>query len=119
MTATEWPARVVGDRLLCGRRLLATGEFNCQGEIAALMYRSGGSRFPYLRGFVENPPGSGWWEPSRTAAEKLAVGRRPAYKVTSRNRRYAARPPALPFRRKCPHCKCTALVDSVVLDSQP
>ena len=115
MTATEWRERVSNDRLLCGRKG-PDGQDACTGEIAQLMYRSGGERYPYLRGFVEDPESSGWSRPSRTAAEKMAVGRRPAYKVTQENRRYAARMPTIPFRLKCPNCPCTALVDAVVLE---
>ena len=121
MTDTEWPARVSGDRLLCGRRM-ADGQYACTGEIAILAFGSGGIRRPGLRGFVENPSGSSHWEPTVTGKEKLAKGyKRSAYKrraTTADGRRmYPIKVPPLPWKRKCPHCNCTALVDSAVLDS--
>ena len=121
MSSTEWPARVSGDRLLCGWRTV-DGRQRCDGEIAVLNYASGGVLRAGLRGFVENPPGSGWWEETVTGREKLAAGyKRSAYKrrvTTADGRRvYPIKVPTLPWHRKCPRCNCTALVDSAVLDS--
>ena len=122
MTERKWPARVSGDRLLCGRQV--EGRYVCQGEIAVLMFSSGGIRRAGLRGFVEKPSGSGRWEPTVTGKEKLAAGyKRSAYKrraITTDGRRvYPVKVPPLPWTRDCPHqnCKCTALVDSAVLES--
>ena len=99
---------------------MVEGQHNCQGEIAQLRLSTGGVLRASLKGFVETPPGSGWWEPTTTSREKLAIGRQPSNKarpLDARGRRVRpVKVPDYPWRRKCPHCNCTALVDSGVLE---
>jgi hypothetical protein len=117
---TEWRARRSRDRLLCGRKHPVTNEYVCRGEIAVLRPSTGGLLRAGLKGFVETPPGSGWWEPSVTSKEKVAVGRRPANKarpLDARGRRVRpVKVPDYPWRRLCPECNCTAVIDSAVLE---
>jgi len=115
VTSTEWLARRSGNRILCGR--MVGGRHACQGEISELMLGSGGVRRPILRGFVQRE--DGLWEESRTAREKVATGRRASFKARPLNAAgEKVRPiqvPKIPWRRLCPVCRCTALVESVVL----
>ena len=112
---TQWPARRSGDRILCGR--MVNGRYVCQGEIADMIQGPYGLR-PYLRGFVEASVGH--WEPSRTAREKMARGRRPSHKARPVNAAgEKVRPiqvPEVPWSRDCPHCGCLAIVQSGVLE---
>ena len=130
-----WPARRVGDRLLCGRPAPDGG---CRGEIATIGRTVGSVDRPgypdvprgqiaeYVKvpgGMTDDPPGSGHWRPTARAARREAKGRRPALAEprwpparwpdgpwTSLN------PSALPFRRRCPVCNVLAIVTADVLE---
>jgi hypothetical protein len=114
MSSKVWPARISGDRMLCGREV--AGRYVCQGEIAFLAFAAGGQRRPGLRGMVEEPAGSNHWQPTVTGKEKLEAGyKRPAYKrrlTTPDGRRvYPVKVPDAGWTRECPHCACTNVVD--------
>ncbi len=123
---TDWLARRSKARLLCGRRA-ADGTHACQGEVGSVAI---GPLDPTVRrygpldrglvawppvGYVEAPDYPGWWRPSRTAAEKIAKGQRPAFKKRLQAG-YASRPAAYPWRTICPVCGDVALVTSDVLE---
>ncbi len=63
---TTWPARRVGDRILCGRKV--AGRHVCQGELATVERLIAGSDARVAQtvitlptGYVEDPPGSHHW----------------------------------------------------------
>jgi hypothetical protein len=73
---TTWPARRVGDRVLCGR---PTPIGPCIGEIATLA--TDGARFTEVvlpTGLTEDPPGSGRWRLTARARRQREAGRTPA-----------------------------------------
>ena len=142
---TVWPARRVGDRILCGRPAPDGG---CRGEIATVARRGQrpdgvtGTRREAVdlgdlgqlptgwrevevvvlpSGMVEDPPGSGFWRPTARARGQAARGQRPTGDV----RAEAARRPRgeifgeveLPIRRACPVCNVIAAVGRDVIRS--
>jgi hypothetical protein len=114
---TVWPARRVGNRILCGRPAPDGG---CRGEIARALPggRAGELQAPPPGGFVESPPGSGNWEPGRTATDKMATGRAPTYRRKARTNVgvvHVRRQPTYPWRRRCPTCGVTAEVSADLL----
>lgn len=128
---TVWPARRVGDRILCGRQV--DGRYVCQGELAAVerpLIIPGVNQevITLPGGYTEDPPGSHHWRRTARATEQAKAGRTP--KGTRRSVRPPSAPPdpALPapvargfpgplWTRRCPHphCGCVARVDSAVL----
>ena len=108
MTPTVWPARRVRERILCGRQV--DGRYVCQGFIAPVAY------------FVDKPRAR---RPSTsTVIEEQADGSI-HLRETTRPRPPRNTPdgwtrwPLLKdFTRECPHCKCTAQVNSTVLESK-
>lgn len=115
MSSTVWPARLVGDRVLCGRRQV-NGQYLCTGEIA--YYLHGTLTIP--PGLVEDAADPGMYRWSNRAQERLNRGDRPQFKQGwQRNitghlvQGWKWVEP--PLRRACPHCNCIALVDSGVL----
>jgi hypothetical protein len=135
-SVTVWPARRVGDRILCGRPAPDGG---CRGEIATIV-PSG--RYPILpTGMVEDPPGSRFWRLTARAQRQIAtlkaekreqltglgnIGRRTTMAVqvgSLGDNRMRPRdapvflPPALPLRRRCPVCNTVAEVTASLLNS--
>lgn len=135
---TRWPARRVGDRLLCGRP--APGRGYCAGEIATVRPVSRDGQIvdgaTLGAGFAEDPPGSHHWRMTeRTAAladaaadarrgwrgsksEKVALRRFVRSRATGP---FAGDPglgilfPDLPWSRACPVCNVVAEVTDAVL----
>lgn len=106
-------ARRVGDRLLCGRRVL--GDYACTGEIIRL--RRGPDKWLVMFGpeYVQDP--SGEVRLAARAARKLADGR--AAKSNQKTGRVVGgwTIAAGPWSRKCPHCGTLATVEANLLDS--
>lgn len=119
---TEWPARVgsrvlgVGvQQILCGRRG-PDGRYVCQGDVGSLR-----------AGVVEGPVGGvprddGTVDLGSQAQRDLARGTLPRAsrrwpKATSHGWNPHRRQMELPYRTRCPHCGCMALVDARVLES--
>ncbi|CAN5705492.1 hypothetical protein BH23CHL7_BH23CHL7_20820 [soil metagenome] len=70
-TVTEWVARRVGDRMLCGRRGAHTGRYICDGFVAGVSPvgdRDNQDMVFYPNGYVEGPPG--WFLPSARSSRK-------------------------------------------------
>ena len=132
MTATVWPARRVGDRVLCGHQV--HGRYDCQGELARVewlpLFGPGEPAVELVTlpsGFTQDPPGSKHWRLQTRARQQAREGVRP----TGRRRTKAGTMkgpdatapfvdrgiPGIDWTRLCPHCGCTARVGSVVLDS--
>ena len=135
---TTWPARRVGNRILCGRPAPNGG---CRGEIARIRKTAGPHGTPGYRrdvapgqmtediklpfGLAEDPPGSGNWRLTRRAARRLSAGRKaftshPRYPTEARadlwhDESSVNDPPGLPFRRPCPTCGVLALVTADLL----
>ena len=135
MTSTIWPARLVGDQILCGR--VVVGRQRCPGEIAIVDRRSRSRPKPRLpAGLTAILPTEGdvvhWQETSRAADQRrrgqrvrghgvvgdAQVGehRVPAWAIKTRGAPEWS-PAAMPFTRVCPVCRCIARVDSAVLNS--
>jgi hypothetical protein len=136
---TIWPARRVGDRILCGRRV--AGRYVCQGQLASASTSAAGPRqVAFPSGFVEDPPGFMRLVPGvarRTEEGRLPnLGRKAILRpVPARGKpsdlakgspeafgRKAIRVrivPTLPVRAKCPHCRTLAIVGAGLLDSIP
>jgi hypothetical protein len=134
---TEWHARRVGDRILCGRSTSNSG--GCRGEIATISTTVGPVDRPGYReakrgelveivhlplGLVEDPPGSGVWRATARARRRCIL--RPRYPFVDKDD-YRRRgdgpdqsslvlPPALPLRRRCPVCDVTAIVEPNLLE---
>lgn len=111
MTVPPWPARRVGGRILCGRKV--DGLYVCQGELGDIR---GGAPFPSI-GMTEDPPG--FWRPTKRSRRRGPPT--PLRPVAS----YGALPPIklwaapdLPWQRKCPHCNVVAIVTGDVLSSE-
>jgi len=108
---TVWPARRVGDRILCGRPAPNGG---CRGEIATVFrLRDGlgeeaGQSVLMPSGITRAPDGE--WVRSARATRKRADGRKPE----PRPHGLAAE---LPFRRRCPVCNVLAEVGPDLLPS--
>ena len=114
---TIWPARRVGDRLLCGRPAPDGG---CRGQVG---YIFNGAAYP-MPNMTEDPPGSGDFRLSRWAERKHTEGRTstpaPRRNVAWRSEKPPTRalrmgpmgrtPPSLPWRTKCPTCRVLAEV---------
>ena len=106
---TEWLARRVGDRMLCGRQV--AGQYVCQGFVADVSQFGGKDVAGFPHGYVEDPPG--WFLPN---ARSRRTGGRP------RLRRPRLEPgidvvpqrpsisPLREVRTRCQHCGITALV---------
>lgn len=107
---TEWPARVVGDRVLCGRQLVAIRQYVCQGQLADVREVGGRRVAAYPSGYVEDPPG--WFLP--TARSRQSGGtprlRRPVTDNPGGGPSRDATAPLRVTRTRCPHCRCTAIV---------
>ena len=136
MTSTIWPARRVGDVILCGH--LVGGRYDCQGEIAVVDKRRRSTLKARLPGGLTavDPLAEGdaahWRETSRAQSQRdrgqrtrghgvvgdnLVGGRRfPEWAIKTRGAPEWS-PAAMPFTRACPHCRCIGRVDSAVLDS--
>jgi len=99
---------------MCGRKV--AGQYVCQGKIAMVV--------PTITAIVM-PAGlkqrdDGWIVPTARSEAKLAVGRRPAWRKTSRttggrvmSETVAAKVPA---RRRCPDCSAVAVITDAVLE---
>jgi hypothetical protein len=127
MTTTVWPARRVGERILCG--LQVDGRYVCQGEIAKIVilpfYDDQGLRDPehasirMPRGLMRDPATPNHWVPNLRSRRREDdgrtgdVSRRRLIKSTSKANVVAK----TPWTRECPHCGCTAIVESAVLNS--
>lgn len=135
-----WPARRVGDRILCGRPAPNGG---CRGEIAIIgPVKSVGpaerpgypdapgdaltERIQLPRGLTEDPPGSSMWRETAKAQRRRLQGRvAPKRRDPSSGERSDAWPytssafmvPALPLRRRCPTCGTLAEVTAALLSS--
>jgi hypothetical protein len=125
-----WPARRVGDRILCGRKV--ADRYVCQGELAHIEWPVLLPDMPAVEmitlpgGYTEDPPGSNHWRMTERAVRQRARGRKP--QGAKRNVRPAmTSDPNLPppvqrgfpgpeWTRECPHCACTARITSAVLD---
>jgi len=119
MTRPPWPARRVGQRVLCGR--MVDGQYVCQGELARIEVidplgapLTGPQQepeppsfwWPFLEsGAIESP--AGHVRLRKRAASKVAEGRQPV--ARRRGPRPTAPPP--PWTRQCPHCNVLAVVD--------
>ena len=111
-----WPARRVGDRLLCGRPCSPA----CRGEIARNVT---GGNVTLPTGLVQEPPGSGTWVLNSRARRKLTD----RFGPTGRKLGYFMKPnrdgpwmtdrqiAAVPFRRRCPVCNVLAEVTADLL----
>jgi len=130
MSPTEWIARRVGDRILCGRQV--DGRYVCQGELARVerlvagnSVRAGHEIITLPTGFVMDPPGSSHWRLTARSQRQQAAGRKPSHRrEPGPDARIGSAPdvprvlrglPGPNWTRECPHCGCTARVDSVVL----
>jgi hypothetical protein len=109
---TTWPARRVGDRILCGRPVPDGG---CRGEIATVEIPTDGAPwFAIPIGFKEEPPGSHIWLPKRRTRKR--AGRPMTF--ASGGRSYVHIPQASPpFWRACPVCNVLAEVTADLLES--
>jgi len=139
---TIWRARRAGDRILCGRQVPpGSGVYVCQGEIA-VMHEAWHAK-PKVRlpaglavGHPLEPDDVAHWHETARARSQRGRGQKAAGHGTvgesSTVAGHQARVPAwavktrhapmwsaaaMPFTRDCPHCKCTARVDSAVLES--
>jgi len=115
---TEWRTRRTWNgNVLCGRRG-PDGQYACQGPIGAVA-ADGIFRFP--PGIVQDLSRPGWWQGTRHSQRKMAVGELSRWRHVSTStggeRVLVWKEPTLPARRSCPHCNCTAVIDSAVLDS--
>ena len=130
---TEWLARRVGERILCGRQV--DGRYVCQGELARVesLLLDGALAKVFTNnevvtlptGYVEDPPSSHHWRLSSRARRQMQEHRQPV----GTQRKFAGPPvtnvPDVPYvqrgfpgpdwSRECPHCGCTARVTSAVL----
>lgn len=117
---TVWPARRVGDRILCGRRVAE--RYVCQGELV---------RVDHWSPRALRPPGTVWeygddgldhLRLSARAERQAAAGRRPVGHggtangegVDTRGRGSQFPEAAYIARRftiRCPHCRCVNLVE--------
>lgn len=140
---TSWPARRVGDQILCGRPAPSRGY--CSGRLAEV-HRAGGAKYdpppedgrrktgrlgfdlyeyvqlPY--GLTEDPPGSGTWRPTARSLRRTVRQARPrlpfADRDDYRSRGGASslvRHPTLPLTRACPVCHVLAVVAGDLLES--
>jgi len=111
---TVWPARRLQGRLLCGR--LVAGQYPCQGVIAWVaedMVRNHAMMPP---GMVEDPPGSHFWRQTSRAVRRAAEGVGPSRRHLPRGMGIdVLNEPALPWRRRCPHCRVLAEVTADLL----
>ena len=127
---TEYLARRVGDRILCGRPAPDGG---CRGEIASFVPSGWYIVLPH--GMVEDPPG--FWRLTARAQRQLAEARRrhvPDEQQRSKGNIQRAlttqiptawrgtrdapllQYPALPFLRRCPVCNVLAKVTADLLE---
>ena len=108
MTGTSWPARRIGDRIVCGRQVAA--RYVCQGDLATISGQGpDGTPIVLLDlGMVEDPLGSNHYRLSRRGQRKVTEGRDPEYHKGGRSVRVT-------WTRDCPHCKAVALVDVTLL----
>ena len=131
-----WPARRVGDRILCGRPAPDGG---CRGEIATvgrMVHEDNGpddpdrgrieDRIVLPRGLTEDPPGSARWRWTARASRARAAGRRPDPRFRNpeedapqaqRESLTGHRAPRLPLWRQCPVCNVLAEVSPDMLTS--
>ncbi len=108
---TEWPVRRVGNKLTCGRRV--GGQHVCQGYMGWVI---NGKHPAPPTGYVEAPPGSGFYVLARRSARLRAEGRSPILRRPfGRKREDHARD--LPWRLRCPHCRVVGVVTDEVLDT--
>lgn len=109
---TEWPARRVADRILCGRQV--AGRYVCQGEIATVGHAYGRDWARLPRGLYTEP-GS---EPPHWILQARVERGSPA---RPRRSCRSGRPPrdygypALPLTRDCPHCRSRNAVTDATL----
>lgn len=126
---TVWPARVVGDRILCGR--MVDGRYVCQGELATVSRLAteqarlpagvviedsiiGDDRIAHVRltARAERQAADGRRPDGNAASpERYNDGSREVDYVQPRRgmRRWASLD--APFTRHCPHCRALGLVD--------
>lgn len=102
-----WPARRVGKRILCGRKV--EGRFVCQGEIAPGVAPGPERTLPVLGHYLGRAP-SGELQLHARAKQKLADGRNP--QRPNRRGQYTI---VGQWTRKCPQCGVLAVVDSTLL----
>jgi hypothetical protein len=117
-SSTVWPARRVGNRILCGRQV--DGRYVCQGVIAFVTEDWVRVRVMLPPGMVEDSPGSHVWRQTSRAGQRAADGRGSVRRHLPKEGTspLPMNEPPIPWRRSCPHpgCRCTALVDSAVLE---
>jgi hypothetical protein len=116
---TSWPARRVGDRILCDRPSAP----RCRGEIATVVTGAGSgepgvSWFVLPFGFKEEPKGSHVWIPRvRTRSRSGRPWPEPA--LTGSERKATSYtgpwPTEAPFWRRCPICNVLAEVTADLL----
>lgn len=95
-----WPARLVGERVLCGRQV--AGRYVCQGELAEWF---GPNHTMVENGIVSEAHGSRSRRLSARSQRKADEGRSPAV-IRGAERIFEG-----PWTRKCPHCGVLALID--------
>jgi len=128
-----WPARRVGDRILCGRPVPDRGY--CGGLIATVndtpvellegrAHMLEGPRAELPWGMVRDRPGSHFWRPSNRAKNQAARGQKApghavrASRAASRDGRLLpGNAPALPWTRRCPECNVLVEVTAALLES--
>lgn len=120
-----WPARRVGDRILCGRPTPLSG--GCRGEIGLIVHYDVSIDDPRVLagiltaaavtledGLVEDPHGSNIWRVSKRAKDLRARGQKVGLPA-ERGKRLWRTEPALPFWRACPDCRVLSEVRSDLL----
>jgi hypothetical protein len=133
---TEWLARRVGDRVLCGRQV--AGRYVCQGEIAEMVWTRvqlpglPDEWVPVLGPGFTKVPGTNHWRQQRRAARQTAEGRaaRGNLRGSSDPATFEGMPedrvpvlkrvgpvPLDDWTRDCPHCGAIARVRRDLLKS--
>lgn len=110
-TLIVWPARRVGDRILCGRPPPPSG--GCRGEIALVGRYDDVGEYAFIgSGMAEDPPGSNHWR--RTKSHRGAGVQRLTLHMLGSGARSAVIPP-MPLWVRCPTCGDEAEVTADLL----